>query len=65
MVEADTAIDRWSVLGRNIHSAGPVVGVDDLVREGLLQILSRDDEKFLRASEYVLSKNKELHHRLP
>lgn len=40
------------------------VGVDDLVREGLVQILSRDDEEFLRASEYVLSKNKELYQRL-
>ncbi len=40
------------------------IRVDDLVREGLVEIVSRDDEEFLRAAEYVLSKNKELYRRL-
>lgn len=40
------------------------VAVEDLLREGLVEILSRDDEEFLRAAEYVLTKNDELYRRL-
>lgn len=40
------------------------IEVEDLLREGLVDILSRDDKEFLQAAEYVIRKNDELYRRL-
>jgi antitoxin FitA len=40
------------------------LSVENLVQEGLVAILARDDADFLKAAEYVISKNDELYRRL-
>ena len=40
------------------------VSPEELIRAGLNEILARPDDAFLRASEHVLEKNRELYRRL-
>ena len=40
------------------------VSPEELVRAGVEEILSRPDDEFERAAEYVLKKNQELYRRL-
>jgi len=54
--------DRLGKLNEISHEFG--VTVDDLIRISIEELLVQPDDKFQRAVNYVLDKNKELYRRL-